>query len=119
MHSVCTAVYIGFFFFLKDPPPPEFYPFSLHAALPFYIWAFNDSQFRQSIFNNLLWLAVVPAACTLMGLVIAALTDRIWWGNVAKSFIFMPLAISFVGARSEEHTSELQSRLHLLCRLLL
>ena len=63
-----------------------------------YTWAFNDTQFRQSIFNNVLWLAVVPAACTLMGLIIAALTDRIWWGSVAKSLIFMPLAISFVGA---------------------
>ncbi len=63
-----------------------------------YAWAFNDSQFRQSIFNNLLWLLVVPAACTLMGLIIAVLTDRIWWGNLAKSLIFMPLAISFVGA---------------------
>ena len=26
------------------------------------------------------------------------LTDRIWWGNIAKSLIFMPMAISFVGA---------------------
>jgi alpha-glucoside transport system permease protein len=63
-----------------------------------YQWAFNDSQFRQSILNNLLWLLVVPAACTVLGLVIAALTDRIWWGSLAKSLIFMPLAISFVGA---------------------
>ena len=63
-----------------------------------YSWAFSDTQFRQSIFNNLLWLLVVPAACTVMGLIIAVLTDRIWWGNVAKSLIFLPLAISFVGA---------------------
>ncbi len=63
-----------------------------------YKWAFNDSQFRQSIFNNLIWLLVVPAACTLFGLVIAALTDRIWWGNLARSLVFLPLAISFVGA---------------------
>lgn len=63
-----------------------------------YIWAFKDSQFRQSIFNNLIWLLVVPAACTAMGLLIAVLTDRLWWGNLAKSLIFMPLAISFVGA---------------------
>jgi alpha-glucoside transport system permease protein len=63
-----------------------------------YSWAVNDTQFRQSIFNNLLWLLVVPAACTLMGLIIAVLTDRIWWGQIAKSLIFMPLAISFVGA---------------------
>ena len=51
-----------------------------------------------SIFNNLLWLLVVPAACTFLGLVIAVLTDRIWWGTIAKSLIFLPLAISFVGA---------------------
>ena len=63
-----------------------------------YAWAFNDSQFRQSIFNNFLWLLVVPAACTLFGLIIAVLTDRIWWGNIARSLIFLPLAISFVGA---------------------
>jgi alpha-glucoside transport system permease protein len=63
-----------------------------------YKWAFNDTQFRQSIFNNLFWLLVVPAACTLFGLIIAVLTDRIWWGNLARSLIFLPLAISFVGA---------------------
>jgi alpha-glucoside transport system permease protein len=63
-----------------------------------YAWAMNDSQFRQSIFNNFFWLLVVPAACTFFGLVIAVLTDRIWWGNLARSLIFLPLAISFVGA---------------------
>lgn len=63
-----------------------------------YRWAIGDREFRQSILNNFLWLLVVPAACTFLGLVIAVLTDRIWWGNIAKSLIFMPLAISFVGA---------------------
>ncbi|MBB3656282.1 alpha-glucoside transport system permease protein [Rhizobium sp. BK650] len=63
-----------------------------------YLWALNDREFRQSIFNNILWLAVVPAACTFFGLVIAVMTDRIWWGNIAKSIVFMPMAISFVGA---------------------
>ena len=63
-----------------------------------YTWAANDGQFRLSILNNVLWLLVVPAASTFFGLVIAVLTDRIWWGNIAKSLIFMPLAISFVGA---------------------
>ena len=61
-------------------------------------WAVNDGEFRQSIFNNFLWLLVVPALATFFGLVIAVLTDRIWWGNIAKSLIFMPMAISFVGA---------------------
>jgi alpha-glucoside transport system permease protein len=48
--------------------------------------------------NNMLWLIVVPAASTAFGLLAAQLTDRIWWGNIAKSLIFMPMAISFVGA---------------------
>ncbi|WP_417579945.1 carbohydrate ABC transporter permease [Pelagibacterium sp.] len=63
-----------------------------------YVWAFNDSGFRQSVFNNLLWLIVVPTLSTAFGLIVAVLADRIWWGNVAKSLIFMPMAISFVGA---------------------
>ncbi|NTE85435.1 carbohydrate ABC transporter permease [Agrobacterium rubi] len=68
------------------------------VGLANYRWAFFDAGFRQSIFNNILWLAVVPAACTFFGLVIAVMTDRIWWGNIAKSIVFMPMAISFVGA---------------------
>jgi len=71
---------------------------SEYVGIDNYAWAAKDSQFRQSIFNNFLWLLVVPAACTFFGLVIAVLTDRIWWGNLAKSLIFLPLAISFVGA---------------------
>ncbi|PWJ73602.1 maltose ABC transporter membrane protein /trehalose ABC transporter membrane protein /sucrose ABC transporter membrane protein [Pseudaminobacter salicylatoxidans] len=68
------------------------------VGLSNYSWALGDREFRQAIFNNLLWLLVVPAACTFLGLVIAVLTDRIWWGTLARSLIFMPLAISFVGA---------------------
>lgn len=63
-----------------------------------YIWAINDANFRQSLLNNFLWLLIVPALATAFGLVIAVLADRIWWGNIAKSLIFMPMAISFVGA---------------------
>jgi alpha-glucoside transport system permease protein len=58
----------------------------------------NDAQFRESLFNNFLWILVVPAAATFFGLVAAQLTDRLKWGNIAKSLIFMPMAISFVGA---------------------
>ena len=63
-----------------------------------YKWAINDPEFRRSILNNLVWLLVVPTLSTFFGLVIANLADRIWWGSIAKSIIFMPMAISFVGA---------------------
>jgi alpha-glucoside transport system permease protein len=63
-----------------------------------YAWALSDSIFWQSALNNLGWLIVVPFFATAIGLVIAVLADRLWWGNIAKSLIFMPMAISFVGA---------------------
>ncbi|WP_199562597.1 carbohydrate ABC transporter permease [Pelagibacterium lacus] len=63
-----------------------------------YLWAINDANFRQSLLNNFLWLLIVPALSTAFGLVIAVLADRLWWGNIAKSLVFMPMAISFVGA---------------------
>ena len=63
-----------------------------------YDWAIKSNEFHQSIFNNLLWLLVVPATCTFLGLIIAAMADRVWWGTIAKSLVFMPMAISFVGA---------------------
>ncbi|MEL6678328.1 MAG: alpha-glucoside ABC transporter permease, partial [Pseudomonadota bacterium] len=60
-----------------------------------YAWMFGDAKFQESLFNNLMWLIIVPAGATAFGLIAAALTDRIWWGNIAKSLIFMPMAISF------------------------
>ena len=58
----------------------------------------GDPEFQTALINNALWALVVPAAATFFGLVVAQLTDRLSWGNIAKSLIFMPMAISFVGA---------------------
>jgi len=63
-----------------------------------YAQMLSEGKFWEAVRNNLLWLLVVPAASTCFGLLAAQLTDRIAWGNVAKSVIFMPMAISFVGA---------------------
>lgn len=60
--------------------------------------ALGDFRFVESIRNNILWLIVVPSFSVVFGLVIAVLADRVSWGNIAKSLIFMPMAISFVGA---------------------
>jgi alpha-glucoside transport system permease protein len=57
-----------------------------------------EGKFWEALKNNFLWLLFVPAASTAFGLLAAQLTDRISWGNIAKSLIFMPMAISFVGA---------------------
>ena len=58
----------------------------------------SEAKFWESMRNNMLWLIVVPALSTAFGLLAAQLSDRIRWGNIAKSLIFMPMAISFVGA---------------------
>jgi alpha-glucoside transport system permease protein len=58
----------------------------------------SETKFWESMRNNMLWLVVVPAGATAFGLLAAQLTDRLKWGSFAKSLIFMPMAISFVGA---------------------
>lgn len=68
------------------------------VGLANYSQMLDEPKFWEAISNNMLWLIVVPAASTAFGLLAAQLTDRISWGNIAKSLIFMPMAISFVGA---------------------
>ncbi len=53
---------------------------------------------RGTLFNNLWWVVMVTATATGLGLAIAALADRSKGESFAKSIIFMPMALSFVGA---------------------
>ncbi|MEQ5868629.1 sugar ABC transporter permease [Sagittula sp. NFXS13] len=68
------------------------------VGLANYSQMFSEPKFWEAMTNNMLWLFVVPAMSTALGLIVAQLTDRLRWGNIAKSLIFMPMAISFVGA---------------------
>lgn len=61
-------------------------------------YALGYSQFRLAMRNSLMWLVLVPSVCISLGLLIAVLADSVRWGVIAKTFIFVPLAISFVGA---------------------
>jgi alpha-glucoside transport system permease protein len=70
----------------------------IFVGLDNYRQMLSEDKFWESMKNNMLWLIVVPAMSTAFGLLAAQLTDRIAWGNIAKSMIFMPMAISFVGA---------------------
>lgn len=66
-----------------------------------FLWdpaALGYVQFRFAMRNSLMWLILVPTACISLGLLIAVLADSLRWGVIAKTFIFVPLAISFVGA---------------------
>ncbi len=56
------------------------------------------SVLRGTIMNNLWWVFTVTVFSTGLGLAIAVLADRAKLESVAKSIIFMPMAISLVGA---------------------
>ncbi len=71
---------------------------SKFVGLDNYAQMFSEPKFWEALRNNMMWLFIVPAFSTAFGLLAAQLTDRIGWGNIAKSLIFMPMAISFVGA---------------------
>jgi ABC-type sugar transport system permease subunit len=53
---------------------------------------------RGTIFNNVWWVIVVVTLATVLGLAVAVLADRAKAENAAKSLIFLPMAISFIGA---------------------
>ena len=59
----------------------------------------SSSDFRQTLYNTLLWIAVVPAATVALGLGVAVLADRLGPQSekLSKSIIFLPMAISGVG----------------------
>ncbi|HEV3168796.1 MAG TPA: sugar ABC transporter permease [Actinocrinis sp.] len=65
-------------------------------------WAFTNGNLnqgvRQELFNTLLWIVIAPIVATVLGLLIAVLVDRMRHQAIYKSLIFMPVAISFVGA---------------------
>lgn len=63
-----------------------------------YIWSFTNSNNQQVLINTLLWIVIAPLAATGLGLALALLVDRMKHPAVWKSLIFMPTAISFVGA---------------------
>ncbi len=60
----------------------------------------SSSSFRDTLFNTLLWMLVVPAATVVLGLAVATLADRLKPGTekLTKTVIFLPMAISLVGA---------------------
>ena len=63
-----------------------------------YRYALTDHSMLQSLRNNALWLLVMVPGTVAAGLLFAVLTDRVRYERFAKTIIFLPMAISFVGA---------------------
>jgi alpha-glucoside transport system permease protein len=59
---------------------------------------FTTGAVTTAIKNNAIWVAVVPALITAIGLIFAVLTERVSWSLAFKTAVFMPMAISLFAA---------------------
>lgn len=63
-----------------------------------YVWFFTNETTLSALKNNVIWLILLPVMTVGLGLLIAVLVDRVRYESMAKSLIFLPLAISMVAA---------------------
>ena len=68
------------------------------VGLANYEFAFTNDSMLIAFRNNAIWLVVATAGTVGLGLLIAVLADRVPYERVVKTLIFLPMAISFVGA---------------------
>jgi alpha-glucoside transport system permease protein len=63
-----------------------------------YVTVFTQDSFQTVLRNTVLWVVLVPLVTTALGLVYAYLVDRTRLESLAKALVFLPMAISMVGA---------------------
>jgi alpha-glucoside transport system permease protein len=63
-----------------------------------YYWMTQDPNIKIIMVNTILWIMVVPIFTAGLALLLAIMLDRIKHESIPKSLLFMPMAISFVGA---------------------
>ncbi|MCB9419484.1 MAG: sugar ABC transporter permease [Ardenticatenaceae bacterium] len=68
------------------------------VGLSNYAAVFTERLMVEAFRNNLMWIIFGSTFSVAFGLIIAVLADRSRFEKTAKSFIFLPMAISFVGA---------------------
>ena len=59
---------------------------------------FTNDVLLTAVKNNAIWVLVVPALVTAIGLIFAVLTERVGWSVAFKTAVFMPMAISAFAA---------------------
>ena len=62
-----------------------------------YTRAFKDPDILLAFRNTMLWIIISPVVVTALGLGLATMLNKMKREALAKSLIFMPMAISFVG----------------------
>jgi len=68
------------------------------VGLDNFAFVFTDASMLTTFRNNLLWMVVGTLFSVALGLLVAVLADRSRFERTAKALIFLPMAISFVGA---------------------
>lgn len=63
-----------------------------------FVWIFTQPQGIRTIVNTIVWVLIAPIASTVIGLVYAYFIDKTRGEKVYKILVFLPMAISFVGA---------------------
>jgi alpha-glucoside transport system permease protein len=68
------------------------------VGLDNYVTVFTQDSFQTVLRNTVLWVVLVPLVTTALGVVYAYLVDRTRFEALAKALVFLPMAISMVGA---------------------
>ena len=76
----------------KDPFSVEWVGFENYA------WMFTNAGSRRILLNTAAWVLLVPTLATVVGLLYAIVIDKAKGESFAKALVFMPMAISLVGA---------------------
>ena len=63
-----------------------------------YRYAITNDEMTTALRNNALWLLLMVPFTVAAGLVVAVLADRVRYESLVKAIVFMPMAISFIGA---------------------
>lgn len=63
-----------------------------------YVWMFTQPDSLNVLFNTVLWVLLAPTIATVVGLAYAVFIDRSFGERALKALVFMPMAISMVGA---------------------
>lgn len=71
---------------------------TVFVGLKNYRTIFTDTSMLEVLKNNILWLVLATLLTVGLGLIVAVLVDRVKIESIIKSALFVPMAISFVGA---------------------
>ncbi|MET0715251.1 MAG: sugar ABC transporter permease [Mycetocola sp.] len=63
-----------------------------------FVWMFTQPAILNTLFNTVVWVLLVPTISTVIGLAYAVFIDKSRGEKIYKVLVFMPMAISFVGA---------------------